>query len=300
MRDTLLSPAVEAAVDAVRPLAKTRKIALNVELSSEVGTVRVDPDRIQQVVWNLLANAVKFTPEGGRVDVRLRRMDATVEIEVIDTGVGIRPDFLPYVFDRFRQADAGASREYAGLGLGLAIAKQLVELHGGTISARSEGEGRGATFTVYLPLERRYPATQDGERPITPEPDDLHGIEVLLVEDETMARQATQRLLEQAGAQVRAVNSGAFAHEAFEIRRPDVIVADIGMPGEDGYALLTALRRTEQEQRTARVPAVAVTAFARTEDRQRALASGFDEHLPKPVDPEQLIAALRRLTSARP
>jgi CheY-like chemotaxis protein len=172
-------------------------------------------------------------------------------------------------------------------------------LHGGTISAHSEGEGRGATFTVYLPLERRYPATQESELTTALESSDLHGIEVLLVEDETMAREATQRLLEQAGAQVRAVNSGLNAHEAFEIRRPDVIVADIGMPGEDGYALLTGLRQTEKEQRTNRVPAVAVTAFARSEDRHRALAAGFDEHLPKPIDPERLIAVLRRLTSSR-
>jgi two-component system CheB/CheR fusion protein len=295
-RDALLSATVSAAIDAVRALAESRKIMLSAELSTEVGIVRIDPDRIQQVIWNLLANALKFTPEGGRVGVRLHRVNETVEIEVTDTGKGIRADFLPHVFDRFRQAEAGSTRQYGGLGLGLAIAKQIVELHGGTIRARSEGEGRGSTFTVYLPLERRYPAVQADDRATeSPGSPALRGIEVLLVEDEPMALEATQRLLEQRGARVRAVRSAANAHEAFEIRRPDVIVADVGMPGEDGYALLTALRRTEQEQQTARVPAVAVTAFARGEDRQRALAAGFDEHLPKPVDPEQLIAVIAHL-----
>jgi two-component system CheB/CheR fusion protein len=300
MHDTSLTSAVAAAIDAVRSLAENRKIALNVELSSEVGTVRVDPDRIQQVVWNLLANAVKFTPEGGRIEVRLRRVEETVEIEVSDTGRGIRADFLPHVFERFRQAEAGSTRSYGGLGLGLAIAKQLVELHGGTICARSEGEGRGATFTVYLPLERRDSMAVNESAGTSEEPRDLHHIEVLLVEDETMARETTRRLLEQHGAQVRSVNLAASAHEAFAIRRPDVIVADIGMPGEDGYDLLRGLRHTEQEQQTARVPAVAVTAFARSEDRQRALAAGFDEHLPKPVDPDRLIAVIAQLVSNKP
>ncbi len=300
-RDTLLARAVEAAVQAVRPLAESRKIALSSELSAEVGHVHVDPDRIQQVVWNLLANAVKFTPEGGRIAVHLRRVNGTVEIEVTDTGRGIRADFLSHVFDRFRQAEAGATRQYAGLGLGLAIAKQLIELHGGTIRAQSEGEGRGATFTVYLPLERRYPAAQVDELADESRAQrDLRGIEILLVEDETMAREVTQRLFEQHAAQVRAVGSAANAHQAFEIRRPDVIVADIGMPGEDGYALLTRVRRTEQEQQIARVPAVAVTAFARGEDRQLALAAGFDEHLPKPVDPERLIAMVAQLVANYP
>ncbi len=300
-RDTLLSAAVSTAVDAVRSLAESRKITLSTELSTEVGAVRVDPDRIQQVVWNLLANAVKFTPEGGLIEVQMRRVNGTVEIEVTDTGKGIRADFLPQVFDRFRQAEAGATRQYAGLGLGLAIAKQIVELHGGTIRARSDGEGRGAIFTVYLPLERRYPAAQPDEPAVEFQTSrDLRGIEVLLVEDETMAREATQRLLEQEGAQVRAVNSAVNAHEAFGIRRPDVIVADIGMPGEDGYTVLTGLRRTEQEQGTARVPAVAVTAFARSEDRQHALAAGFDEHLPKPLDPERLIAVVAQLVANSP
>jgi CheY-like chemotaxis protein/anti-sigma regulatory factor (Ser/Thr protein kinase) len=269
---------------------------LNADLSAEVGTVRVDPDRIQQVVWNLLANAVKFTPEGGRVDVGVHRTNATVEIKVSDTGVGIRSDFLPNVFDRFRQGDASTTRRYAGIGLGLAIAKQLVELHNGTIVAHSEGEGRGATFTVYLPLERRHAASEEDEPASHGGPSsDLTGIEVLLVEDETMARAATERLLEQYGAQVRAASTAAGAREAFQIRRPDVIVADIGMPVEDGNALLKSLRLMEQEQGTVHVPAIAVTAFARAEDRKRALAAGFDDHVPKPVDPERLVAMLAQM-----
>jgi CheY-like chemotaxis protein len=184
------------------------------------------------------------------------------------------------------------------LGLGLAIVKQLVELHGGTITARSEGEGQGAVFTVYLPLERRHCVSLSDETGGPKGSSDLQGIEVLLVEDETMAREATQRLLEQAGAQVRAVSSGAGAHEAFGIRRPNVMVADIGMPGEDGYALLKSLRLTEKEQGTERVPAIAATAFAREEDRQRALAAGFDEHLSKPLDPERLIVLVAQLARA--
>jgi signal transduction histidine kinase len=162
-RDTMLIDAVEAAVEAIHPLADSRRIDLTTDLSAEVGIVHIDPDRIQQVVWNLLANAVKFTPEGGRVHVRVARVDGTVEIEVRDTGIGIREEFLPHVFDRFRQAEQGASRRFAGLGLGLAIAKQLIELQGGTIAAQSEGEGRGATFTIYLPLERRTDSASEAE-----------------------------------------------------------------------------------------------------------------------------------------
>jgi CheY-like chemotaxis protein/anti-sigma regulatory factor (Ser/Thr protein kinase) len=258
--------------------------------------VRVDPDRIQQVVWNLLSNAVKFTPDGGRVDVTLRRQDGMVEIEVRDTGTGIRPEFLPHVFDRFRQGDATTTRRYAGVGLGLAIAKQLVELHDGTIVAHSDGEGRGATFTVYLPLERRFAGEEDGE--VTgnrTKGTNLNGLEVLLVEDESLGREAMSRLLEEYGAQIRSAGSAAQAREAYKIRRPDVIVADIGMPDEDGNALITSLREFEEQQKLSRVPAVAVTAFARSEDRDLALASGFDEHLPKPVDTDELVALILRL-----
>ena len=183
------------------------------------------------MVWNLLANAVKFTPEGGRVIVSVRRAGSTVEIMVQDPGVGIRKDFLPHVFDRFRQGDASTTRRYAGVGLGLAIVKQLVELHNGTVVATSEGEGHGATFTVHLPLERRLVALEDNELPRDSfSANDLTGIEILLVEDETMARAATERLLVQYGAQVRASNGAAGAREAYQIRRPDLIVADVGMP----------------------------------------------------------------------
>jgi len=301
MRRTDLAATVAAAIDAISQLADSRRITVDVDLSTEIGYVVADPDRIQQVLWNLLANAIKFTPEGGRIAVSLHRVGGAVEIEITDTGAGIRAEFLPHIFDRFRQADSGSTRRYAGLGLGLAIAKQLTEIHGGSIRAESDGEGLGATFTVYLPLEQQAAAAQDDEAERgTTNAAGLVGMEVLLVEDEIMAREATELSLKKNGARVRAVESAARAREAYATRRPDVIVADIGMPDEDGYALITQIRRTEQAQRTARVPAVAVTAFARSEDRKRALAAGFDEHLSKPVDCERLVCVLEQLASATP
>ena len=299
LRDTPLIEAVEGAIEAIRPLAESRHIALAVDLSSDVGVVRVDPERIQQIVWNLLSNAVKFTPEAGRIDIRLHRANANVEVEIRDTGVGISPAFLPHVFDRFRQGDMGATRRHAGLGLGLAIAKQLAELHGGTIGVQSEGEGHGATFTIFLPLERRSVASEEEPTEAAPQSDALRGLEVLVVEDEPTAREATARLLEQSGAQVRTVSSAEHARKTFQTRRPDVIVADVGMPDEDGYMLIKSLRGIEEQQALSRVPAVAVTAFARSEDRERALATGFDEHLPKPVDPDRLVRVLVELTRPR-
>jgi PAS domain S-box-containing protein len=294
VRDTVLRDAVASAIEAIRPLADNRRIQLATDLSDEVGIVRVDPDRIQQVVWNLLANAVKFTPEGGRVAIRMARVEGTVEIEVRDSGIGIRQDFLPHVFDRFRQAEQGASRRFAGLGLGLAIAKELVELQHGTIAAHSDGEGRGATFTVFLPLEEHF-AEAATDTSIVGESRDLRGSQVLLVEDETAARLATHLLLEQHGARVRSVSSAGEARQALAHSRPDALVADIGMPDEDGYAFMESVRRAEREQNLPRVPAVAVTAFARTEDQERAVAAGFDEHLSKPVDADKLIRLLLRL-----
>jgi PAS domain S-box-containing protein len=299
MRDTALVDAVQAAIDVIRPLAESSRIEVSANLSPQVGVVHVDPDRIQQVVWNLLANAVKFTPEGGKVDVRMARIDGTVEIVVRDTGIGIRQDFLTHVFDRFRQAEQGASRRFAGLGLGLAIAKQLVELHGGTITAQSDGEGHGATFTIHLPLERRSDSSEV-QAALDVGAVNVHGVELLLVEDENSTRGAMQFLLEQRGAIVRSVSSAAQAREAMIARRPDIIIADIGMPDEDGYAFMSALRRSEQQQNLTRIQAVAVTAFARAEDRERALAAGFDDHLPKPVDPDKLIALIAQLIREQP
>ncbi len=214
-----------------------------------------------------------------------------------DTGIGIRPEFLPLVFDRFRQAEAVTSRKHAGLGLGLAIARQLVELHNGTITAHSEGEGRGALFTVSLPLERRSDLTSDelpSERALDLAKDTLHGLDVLLVEDERATEQAEQHLLQAAGAHVRTAASAAAAREAFALGRPDVIVCDIGLPDEDGYVFMRSIRALEREAQADPVLAVAVTAFVRREDRQRALAAGFNEHLPKPVDPALLIELLGR------
>ncbi len=292
MRDAPLNRAIEGAIETIRPFAEDHHITLAVSLSPKVGSVRIDPDRIQQVAWNLLTNAVKFTPPGGRVAVHSRRVNGTVEIEVSDTGAGIASEFLPHVFDRFRQGDVGTARRHSGLGLGLAIAKQLVELHGGTIAAQSEGEGHGATFTVYLPLERQLAVPLEQRADALRDPKVLQGIDVLLVEDEPTAREATARLLVQFGAQVRPAPSAARARELFEALRPDVILADVGMAGEDGYALIRALRDLEKKRSLPRTPAIAVTAFARTEDRERALAAGFDGHLPKPVNSDRLIDLL--------
>ena len=299
LRDTRLIDAVEAAIAHALPLAQARRVRLAADVAGGTATVRADTDRIQQVAWNLLTNAVKFTPPGGRVDVRLQRVDARMELEVRDTGIGIDAQFLPFVFDRFRQGAACAARRQSGLGLGLSIAKHLVELHGGTISAESAGPGLGALFRVSLPLGRaageRAEAAGIDCKPALP---NLSRIEVLLVDDEPSAREALSRLLEQYGASVRAVGSCAAARRAVTQRRPDVIVADIAMPEEDGYSLMRRLRRDERERHERRIPALAVTAFARLEDRQRALAASFDDHLPKPVDPDRLLAAVATL--ARP
>jgi signal transduction histidine kinase/CheY-like chemotaxis protein len=300
LRDIRLIEAVEAAIAQTLPLAQARQIRLAADVAGGTATVRADADRIQQVAWNLLTNAVKFTDPGGRVDVRLRRADTRMELEVRDTGIGIDAQFLPFVFDRFRQGGVGAACRQSGLGLGLSIAKHLVELHGGTICAESSGPGRGALFRVSLPVARASSEAAETAgidcRPALP---NLSRIEVLLVDDEPSAREALSRLLEQYGASVRAVASCAAARRAVTRRRPDVIVADIAMPEEDGYSLIRRLRRDERERHERRIPALAVTAFARLEDRQRALAASFDDHLPKPVDPDRLLAAVAALARSK-
>jgi two-component system CheB/CheR fusion protein len=298
LRETRLAGSIQDAVEAVRPVSHNRGIHLQSQVSDDIGIVRADPDRIQQVVWNLLSNAVKFTPSGGRVEVIARRDQDVVEIKVTDTGIGIRKEFLAHVFDRFRQAEAGAARSHGGLGLGLAIAKQLVEQHRGSIEANSEGEGHGTTFTVRLPFRARSGSPEDSTAETRDPGEGLSGAHILLVEDEAGARDTTRRLLQEYGARVVAVESAAAAHEAIAIQWPDVIVSDIGLPGVDGYQLLKSIRSRSADG--ARVPALALTAFARSEDRQMALSAGFDEHLAKPVDPDRLLSIVARLARKAP
>jgi signal transduction histidine kinase/CHASE1-domain containing sensor protein/ActR/RegA family two-component response regulator len=303
VKATELGGVVEAAVESVRPAAEARGVRLDVRLDPSAGPVSGDADRLQQVVWNLLSNAIKFTPGGGHVEVILTRANGNAEIAVADTGRGIAPEFLPHVFDRFRQADQRITREFGGLGLGLAIARHLVELHGGTITAASEGVGRGATFRVRLPLmgsrNAEFGARTEGQ------PNDngdqrsaiLSGLHVLVVEDDEDSRVLVSTALERFGARVTAAASAAEALGAVERQSPDVIVADIGMPGTDGYELMRMVRALGGE--ASRLPAVALTAYARPEDRERALASGYQAHVAKPVEPSALAQTLARLVGRK-
>lgn len=296
-----LSTVIGVAIDTIRPAAEAKGIQLQTIIDPAAGPVAGDSDRLQQVIWNLLSNAIKFTPKEGRVQVRLERIDSHVEITVTDTGLGISPDFVPYVFERFRQADSSITRSYSGLGLGLAIVRHLVELHGGTVRAESQGEGKGATFIVRLPLmpvrieaqesERVHPAVS-GAVPFNPPA--LEGIEVLVVDDEADSRVFMTMVLQECGASVTAVGSAGEAIEAIQELKPDVLLSDIGMPGEDGYTLIRKVRALSFEQ-GGRIPAAALTAYARAEDRTRSLLEGFQIHLPKPVEPAELAAVVANL-----
>ena len=288
-----LSAVVGAAIDSVRHAAEAKQIRIQPAISTIAEPVRGDSSRLQQVVWNLLTNAVKFTPKGGRIQVVGTKKDSHAQIEVIDTGKGIKADFLPFVFERFRQADASTTRQHGGLGIGLAIVKQLVELHGGWVRAESAGEGKGSTFTVGLPLsiaydrEDKLPASNSGASTPIPCEFDLEGIQVLAIDDEPDARELFKRILEECKAQVLVAASG---HEALELLRthsPDILFCDIGMPGMDGYEFIKKVRESGDH-----TPAVAVTAFARSEDRTRALMAGFQGHVAKPVEPTELIATV--------
>jgi two-component system, chemotaxis family, CheB/CheR fusion protein len=301
VRESALHGVLQAAVEAIHPAAEARDLKVEIRLDPHAGPVMVDPDRLQQVVWNLLSNAVKFTPAGGFVRVTQRQHRDRITITVSDSGVGIPREFLPHVFEPFRQAQAGTARQHTGLGLGLSIVRKLVELHGGTVRAASRGPGKGATFRVDLPILR---STSHPDRvssvPGSPvrtngragEP--LAGKEILLVEDEEATREATQAFLESAGAHVVPASSAAAALDLFTLRRPTVVLSDVGLPGEDGYGLMRKLRQLEGPGER-RVPAVALTAFSRGEDRARALEAGFDEHLPKAADPAALLDVLARL-----
>jgi CheY-like chemotaxis protein len=294
---------IESAIEAVRPAAEARGVRLQKIMDTGAVIVSGDPVRLQQVVWNLLSNAIKFTPRGGRVQVRMERVDSHVEIAVTDTGSGIPPEFLPYVFDRFRQADMGTTKKHGGLGLGLAIVRHLVELHGGTVRAESEGEGRGATFTVTLPVAPVYNAEAAGGRvhPTARETlpafecvDRLDGLRILVVDDERDTRELLKAGLSRCGAEVSAASSAAEAIELMRGAVPDLLISDIGMPDEDGYALM---RRVRQFPAAAggRVPAIALTAYARVEDRMQALRSGYQMHVPKPVEMAELVTVAASL-----
>ncbi|HEY9603048.1 MAG TPA: ATP-binding protein [Allocoleopsis sp.] len=309
IRPVHLVPVINVVIENVRPTAEIKDIHINYILDASVGQVMGDPDRLQQIVWNLLSNAVKFTPRGGNIEVRLEQSTANplsgpcAEIAVKDTGQGINPEFLPHVFERFRQADGATTRSYGGLGLGLAIVRQLVEMHNGTVSVASEGGGRGATFTVQLPIIKAQtvePIEQNDE--VLDDFPSLDGLRVLVVDDAVDTLELIEFILKQCKAQVTTATSAAEAlatitqsgRNAIANSKLDILISDIGMPEEDGYSLISRIRTLEAEQEKP-LPAIALTAFAREEERTRILNAGFQMHIPKPVEPAQLVEAVASL-----
>ncbi len=302
MRTVDLISIVNAAIDSIRPAADAKSIRLQTMLDPATGPISGDADRLQQIIWNLLTNAVKFTPKGGRIQVKLQRIDSYVEIVVSDSGVGISKEFLPYVFDRFRQADASTTRIHGGLGLGLSIVHQLVDLHGGTVSVQSEGEGKGATFTIMLPFVGVISQKESESTSPAPSGDvlsfeglpSLEGLKVLVVDDEADTRELIGAVLKERGSEVIITRSAAEALAALEQHKPDILISDLGMPDEDGYSLIEKIRALPSE-RGGDIPAAALTAYARAEDRMRVLRSGFQFQLPKPVDSAELVTVVASL-----
>ncbi len=302
-----LTMVINAAVDTVRPAAEAKNIRVYVVLDYSAGTILGDATRLQQVIWNILSNAIKFTPKDGSVQVALNRVNSHLEITVSDTGIGIEEDFLPFVFDRFRQADSTSSKKYGGLGLGLSIVRQLVELHGGTVEAHNREETNGAVFVVKLPVMAVRPKTEQnveetesvkqavGNSIAFDCPPSIDGRKLLIVDDEPDARMLLRAILEQCGAEVHTAESAAEVISLLKENTFDILVSDIGMPEIDGYELIRKIR--EMEKGTGkRLPAVALTAFARAEDRLKALSAGFNMHIPKPVEPAELIVVIANLT----
>jgi len=303
VQPTDVGQVVDAALEAVRLSAEAKQLRVRKIIDPLAGPVSGDPNRLQQVVWNLMTNAVKFTPRGGNIDVVLQRINSHLELSVSDSGIGIAADFLPLVFDRFSQADASTTRTLGGLGLGLSIVKQLVELHGGSVRAHSDGPDRGATFIVALPLTALRSGTADaaGEHPAAARNPavpalavDLRGIKILVVDDEPDAQALIRHLLRECSAEVDTASSAADALARLQQWRPDVLVSDIGMPDHDGYQLIRDVRRLPAD-RGGRTPAIALTAFARSEDRTRAMFAGYQVHVSKPIDPHELIATVASL-----
>jgi CheY-like chemotaxis protein/anti-sigma regulatory factor (Ser/Thr protein kinase) len=294
---------IDAAIEAVRPAAEAKGVRIQKVMDTGVGILTGDPSRLQQVFWNLLSNAVKFTPNGGRVQLRIEHTDSHLEITVSDTGQGISAEFLPYVFDRFRQADSTTTRKHGGLGLGLAIARHLVELHGGTVRAESEGAGTGASFIVTLPLltDYRQAATEEPQHTVRSDnrvalecPERLDGLKILVIDDEADTRELLRVALSQCDAEVMTAGSVREALELFQQHRPDILISDIGMPEQDGYELIRRIRELPAEL-GGDVQAVALTAYARAEDRLRVLRSGYQMHVAKPVEMAELIAVVASL-----
>jgi PAS domain S-box-containing protein len=303
VRQVDLIPIVNAAIDSIRPAADAKSIRMQTMLDPAAGPISGDADRLQQIVWNLLTNAVKFTPKGGKIQVKVHRIESHVEIVVTDSGVGISKDFLPYVFDRFRQADGSTTRTQGGLGLGLSIVHQLVDLHGGSVSVHSDGEGKGAIFTISLPFVGVIGSQKDSTETNAVQSDEiisldglpsLHGLKVLVVDDEADTRELIREVLKECQAEVILSRSAAEALEALEQHKPDILISDLGMPDEDGYSLITKIRALPAE-RGGHIPAAALTAYARAEDRMRVLRSGFQFHLPKPVDSAELVTVIASL-----
>jgi PAS domain S-box-containing protein len=297
-----LHEVISAALDSVRPSADAKQLRLRATLDAKVGRIRGDASRLQQVFWNLLTNAVKFTPAAGRIDVVLERVNSHVEISIEDSGIGIKPEFLAFVFDRFRQADASTTRRHGGLGLGLSIVKHLIELHGGTVRVKSPGEGKGSTFIIALPISvARTTDSGRHERPSFADVDlfsvglpSLAGITVLVVDDEPDARVLVSRIVEERGARAITAQSGEEAFRLLNTEAVDILVSDIGMPDYDGYKFIQQMRVCEPK-RVRNIPAIALTAYARADDRQRALLAGYQMHLAKPVEPRELIAGIASL-----
>ena len=293
---------INTAVESLRLAADARRIRIQTVLDSHAGPVAGDFERLQQVVWNLLSNAIKFTPKGGRVQVVLERVNSHIEIRVSDTGRGVKPEFLPFIFDRFSQSEPSTTRTHGGLGMGLAISKAIMELHGGTITAHSEGEGKGSTFAIsipimpvnkqQLPLDRVHPRAWTE---ISVEcPPEISGLKILVVDDDSDTCDMIRAVLEQCGGQVHTATDADAALDAFSTWKPAVLISDIGLPEVDGYELLRRIREHEKHSGS-RVPAVALTAFARIEDRVKALAAGYQMHVAKPVEPGELLAIVASL-----
>ena len=302
VRSFQLIPVIEAAIEVVRPASEAKSIRIETILDPSAGPIAGDPDRMQQIFWNLLSNAVKFTPKGGRIQVRLQRINSHVEVVVSDTGRGVDPKLLPFIFERFRQGDSSTTREHGGLGLGLAIVRHLVELHGGVVNAYSDGAGKGAEFIVQLPTLVSARTSQPGEERVHPSAGGnlpggvpaLAGVRVLVVDDERDAREIISVILGEAGAEIATASSTREALDLVERWKPDVLISDIGMPGESGYDLIRKVRALPAGK-GGQTPAIALTAYARVEDRLKILSAGFQMHVPKPIEPIELATVVASL-----